>query len=365
MNERLARFLFLRRNAVFPVVFAALLAVRPPLSLEDALGRGLLWAGLASVILGQGLRVVTIGLKYIKRGGKKGKFYADDLVTDGIFGHCRNPLYVGNILIGVGFLLVAGDPWAVGVGGALILWAYSLIVGGEERYLAGRFGEAYRAYCRDTPRWGIKVRGLARTLGSSRFDWVRLVNKEYGTLYTSVLIPVGLIGWKVYRGGGAEALREHVVALGVAAGIGTVGYVAARVLKKAGRLEARAEEAGASADPLVEWRRRIDRIDTRLLGLFNERAGVVESIFRHKKAHGVGRHDPDRVRSILARLKGMNEGPLSDEQVERLFGTVLEQSLRLGGGGGGAEGSGPRAGEAEVVVTPFARGESEVAHVEG
>lgn len=363
MNERLARFLFLRRNALFPVVLAALLALWPPLTLESAPGRTLLAAGLAMVALGQGLRVLTIGLRYIKRGGKKGRFYADDLVTEGIFAHCRNPLYVGNILIGLGFLGVAGNPWALGVGGALILWAYSLIVGGEERYLAGRFGEAYRAYCRETPRWGIRVGGLARTLRSSRFDWVRLVNKEYGTLYTSVLIPAALIGWKAYRTGGEPALRQWLVPLGMATALATAGYAAARLLKKSGRLEPRAEAPGADADPMIEWRRRIDRIDERLLGLLNERAGVVESIFRHKKAHGVARHDPDRVRSVIARLKGMNQGPLREEQVERLFSFLLGESLRTGEVEPGV--AARAGGGAEVVVTPHVRGPSEVAHVEG
>jgi hypothetical protein len=45
-------------------------------------------------------------LAYIVRGGKEGKPYAEGLVTRRNFNHCRNPLYVGNILmlLGVGIL---------------------------------------------------------------------------------------------------------------------------------------------------------------------------------------------------------------------------------------------------------------------
>ena len=62
--------------------------------------------GLLITVTGQLIRGATIGLAYIIRGGKEGKVYAEELVTTGIFNHCRNPLYVGNILMlfGVGVL---------------------------------------------------------------------------------------------------------------------------------------------------------------------------------------------------------------------------------------------------------------------
>lgn len=359
MNERFARLLFQRRNAIFPLVFAVLLAIRPPLAFTDPLARVMLIIGLASVVLGQSLRVLTIGLKYIKRGGKKGKFYADDLVTDGIFGHCRNPLYVGNILIGLGFLCVAGDPWCVGIGAVLVLWAYSLIVGGEERYLAAHFGEAYTAYCARVPRWGIKLRGIAGTLGSSRFDWVRVVNKEYGTLYTSVLFPTGLIAWKLYRTGGMETLRPWLIVLGAVAGVATLGYIAARVLKKTHRLDPPPAIPRTPEEELEAARKQIDAIDARLLKVLNRRADVVLSIFEIKREQRVARFDAGRTRAIIERLKSLNTGPLSDEQVERLFECVLEQNLRLGDSAPRTDGV-----QVEVVVKSRSAAQTEVAHVE-
>jgi len=65
--------------------------------------------GLAMIILGQGLRILAIGLSYIVRGGRMRRIYAENLVTDGLFSHCRNPLYVGNILIVMGFVFVSGN----------------------------------------------------------------------------------------------------------------------------------------------------------------------------------------------------------------------------------------------------------------
>lgn len=360
MNERLARILFKRRNAIFPLVFAALLIAFPATPLIDTLAKVMLGIGLTSVVIGQGLRVLTIGLKYIKRGGKKGKFYADDLVTDGIFAHCRNPLYVGNILIGIGFLFVAGNPWCVGIGAVLVLWAYSLIVGGEERYLAAHFGDAFTAYCSRVPRWGFKLRGIFDTLGSSRFDWVRVVNKEYGTLYTSVLFPVGLIAWKLYRTGGMEALRPWTIVLGGVAGVATAGYILARVLKKARRLEPPAATAAEPKDALAEARKQIDEIDARLLKQFNARAAVVLSIFEIKKSQAITKFDAGRTREIVDRLKSLNTGPLTDEQVEQLFEFILKQNLRLGEGSD--EGASPNT--IKVVVKSRGMVHGEVAHVD-
>ena len=63
-------------------------------------------AGIVLVLLGQLLRIVTIGYEYIVRGGRNRQVYADDLVQGGMFALSRNPLYFGNVLIAVGLALV-------------------------------------------------------------------------------------------------------------------------------------------------------------------------------------------------------------------------------------------------------------------
>jgi protein-S-isoprenylcysteine O-methyltransferase Ste14 len=75
------------------------------------------------------------------------------LVTSGPFRHTRNPLYVslGLLLAGVAFaanslaLLLVIVPWVV----VMRLG----VIGREERYLEGKFGDDYRAYCRRVRRW--------------------------------------------------------------------------------------------------------------------------------------------------------------------------------------------------------------------
>ena len=68
-----------------------------------------IFVGIAVTLSGQTLRALTVGLVYIKRGGKKKQVYAEKLVQSGIFSHCRNPLYLGNLLILAGVGIVANS----------------------------------------------------------------------------------------------------------------------------------------------------------------------------------------------------------------------------------------------------------------
>jgi len=127
--------------------------------------------------------ITTIGLVYIIRGGKDRRVYAEDLVTTGIFSHCRNPLYVGNILILVGLGIASNSLLFMAVFTPLFLFFWQAIVLAEENYLRSKFGQQYNDYCKRVNRWLIDFSGLGTTMRSMQFKWKRVIIREYNSTY--------------------------------------------------------------------------------------------------------------------------------------------------------------------------------------
>ncbi len=183
----IGRFFFKYRNWLFIVLYAALFVPSPPLFSEATFGPTYYYIpivlGLFITVTGQLIRGGTIGLAYILRGGREGKPYADGLVTEGIFRHCRNPLYVGNILMLLGVGILANSLFFTAVMMPLFLFIYQAIVLAEEQFLRGKFGPGFDEYCRNVNRWIPDLRGIGKTFGSMRFNWKRWILKEYNTQF--------------------------------------------------------------------------------------------------------------------------------------------------------------------------------------
>ncbi len=223
--------LFRYRNGVFPavllVLFTAFAPVYPAGSARLDPWVDLL--GLAVALAGQSLRAAVIGYAYIRRGGRRGRVYAERLVTEGFFRHSRNPLYLGNLLVLLGLFLIHGHPWVLVLGLAFFGFAYRAIVAAEEAYLAAKFPE-YEDYCRRVRRWLPDFRGLGVSLERFEFDWKRVVVKEYGSAYAWTASAALLLAYETLVHDHAGPGR--LVALAVVLGLLTLGWAGARYLKK-------------------------------------------------------------------------------------------------------------------------------------
>ncbi|HJV35032.1 chorismate mutase [Geomonas sp.] len=78
-----------------------------------------------------------------------------------------------------------------------------------------------------------------------------------------------------------------------------------------------------------EIRENIDRLDSELLRIFNERAALALKIGEIKKGLGLPVYDPAREKRIFSRMTVENPGPLDDEAIVRLFERVVDESRRL------------------------------------
>jgi len=235
----LGNFIFKYRNIIFPLFFITLVVgVRP---LPES-GHAELWRyaiGITVALAGQAIRALTIGLAYIIRGGRDRKVYAKTLVKDGIFAHCRNPLYLGNILIVIGLGIVAHSLPFYAVGIPLFVFMYMAIIKAEEHFLTNTFGEEYIEYIRKVNRLIPNFSGMRETINSMQFNWRRLVVKEYGTTYTWIVCVILLIMKNHYLYYGLEASRTVMVASSLLVIFFTLLYARARYLKKSGQLVAR------------------------------------------------------------------------------------------------------------------------------
>ena len=110
---------------------------------------------LGGLLVGAGTGLVAWAILTMRRAGTDPRPDRPTaaLVTDGPYRHTRNPIYVGFAGVYAGLLMVVGTP-----GPALFLPAVLAVIRQgvivpEERYLAGRFGDAYADYATHVRRW--------------------------------------------------------------------------------------------------------------------------------------------------------------------------------------------------------------------
>src|SRR5437763_14899208 len=75
----------------------------------------------------------------------------EELATSGPYAYTRNPLYLGSLLIGIGFAIAARSSW---IGVALVVMFFAIylpVIRGEENFLRGKFPE-FDGYARSVPR---------------------------------------------------------------------------------------------------------------------------------------------------------------------------------------------------------------------
>jgi steroid 5-alpha reductase family enzyme len=112
------------------------------------------------------------------------------LVTYGIFGWTRNPLYVGNFLAWLGVVVASGVFWFLPVAAVLFAVEYTLIVRYEEGVLESIFGDEYLAYKARTPRW---VARPPAERASGPHHWGEAWRSEVSTLLQYLAVAAALV----------------------------------------------------------------------------------------------------------------------------------------------------------------------------
>jgi protein-S-isoprenylcysteine O-methyltransferase Ste14 len=209
------RHCFRWRGLLMPIALVLVLIPGPKVLAEPWMAA---LVGFPIAVLGELVRVATIGLDYIIRGGKDRQVHAERLVVGGFYQHTRNPMYFGNLLLLIGFAIGANSWLLLGIGVPLAVLVHVGIIAAEESFLRGKFGADYDDFVRRVPRLIPRLSGLGTTLKGMEFNWRRVVIKEFyaplGWL-SGLAIIVALNEWR--DGADAEDATVYAVVAAIVA----------------------------------------------------------------------------------------------------------------------------------------------------
>ena len=80
---------------------------------------------------------------------------------------------------------------------------------------------------------------------------------------------------------------------------------------------------------LEDLRKRIDLLDESLVRLLNARAACALEIGRVKREMGVPIYQPERENEVLRNVQAVNNGPLDQEAIKRLFERIIDEARHL------------------------------------
>ena len=187
-STKIGGWLFRHRTSL-PLPFAlALLLVRVG---EAPFSWTLVAAGAVLTLAGEGIRVWAV--RHIGAISRTRSDRLGPLVTTGPFGLVRNPLYIGNILIWVGFAITARLVWMAPIVLILLALEYHAIVKWEEQLLLERRGEEYRDYCTQVPRWMPAINTRNRRERGERREMFSLRETVFSERGTLIAIAVGYV----------------------------------------------------------------------------------------------------------------------------------------------------------------------------
>jgi protein-S-isoprenylcysteine O-methyltransferase Ste14 len=186
LTTRLGGWLF-RHRTLLPGPVALVIVMLPGSKSASPFLAG---AGVAITIVGELIRLW--GVDHIGAISRTRSERLGPLVASGPFALMRNPLYVGNILLWVGFAIAARMLWLAPIILVLLALEYHAIVRWEETLLESRLGQAYREYAARVPRWIPSFNRGGRGLRRARegFSWSATLFSERGTF---VAIAAGYV----------------------------------------------------------------------------------------------------------------------------------------------------------------------------
>jgi protein-S-isoprenylcysteine O-methyltransferase Ste14 len=142
--------------------------------------------GMGIVLILPGLLLRALASGHVKKN--------EALATSGPYAYTRNPLYLGSLLIGIGFALAARSWWVGVLLLAMFFFVYIPVIRGEEKFLREHFPE-FDEYARQVPRMfpRLRPRGDAVNTTPSGFSAeLYMKHREYNASLGSAFLLLAL-----------------------------------------------------------------------------------------------------------------------------------------------------------------------------
>ena len=140
------------------------------------------------MLLGEYIRICAV--RYAGGRTRTRKVGAPSLTVSGPYSICRNPLYLGNIIIYIGVVFLAGGPYLrelVVIVFAFFCIQYALIISLEEQVLKQMFKDEYLNYCLRVPRLLPKITTWVHS-SESTLSLIKTFKTEKRTLQNISLV---------------------------------------------------------------------------------------------------------------------------------------------------------------------------------
>jgi protein-S-isoprenylcysteine O-methyltransferase Ste14 len=149
-----------------------------PATLLPGRDHGSLQLALVLLLLASGTALRIAGVRQIGSRARVHTAGARALLTGGIFGYLRNPLYLGNAFVAASLCALLRSAECVPLVLLALLAAYTLVAQHEEQGLRALFGSPYEQYCAAVRRWLPRFPPYASERHSVPVHWREVVRIE-------------------------------------------------------------------------------------------------------------------------------------------------------------------------------------------
>ena len=143
------------------------------------------WLALGSLLIVPGLLIRALASGHVRKNAA--------LATSGPYAYTRNPLYLGSLLMGVGFAVAARSGW---VGVALVVMFFAIylpVIRGEEKFLREKFPE-FDEYARKVPRMFPRIIPASTDREGGGFSMgLYLKHREYNAALGTIAMVAALV----------------------------------------------------------------------------------------------------------------------------------------------------------------------------